>query len=75
MKRMIPFSILATLLMLIFLCGCDNDTTNDVGDGGGNPPPVTDMTCLGCHSSEEMLRDALGGEKDAEIKVANKDDG
>lgn len=74
MKRMIPFSILAVLLVLFFLCGCDNNTSNDIDDGGGGPP-VSDMSCLGCHSSEEMLRESLGEEAGSKVEVAIKSDG
>ena len=33
------------------------------------------MTCIGCHSSETMLQDALGGEEGAKVEVAIKSDG
>ena len=36
MKRLIPFSTLAVLLVLFMLCGCENDTSNNVDGGGGN---------------------------------------
>ena len=74
MKRMIPFSILAVLLVLCFLCGCENDTGNDLGEGPGGGGTTTDMSCLGCHSSQEMLEEALG-EEGAKVEVAIKSDG
>ena len=56
-------------LALVFL-GCDNDTSNDIaGPGGG-----TEKTCLGCHSSEAALKDALGLAK-VTLPIPNKDDG
>ncbi|MBD3220738.1 hypothetical protein GF314_05810 [bacterium] len=63
--------VVVPLLVLAALWGCDNDTSNDVsGEPGG---PTTDKTCLGCHSSEDELKAALGEE--ATIAVALKDDG
>ena len=65
--------VVLPLLVLAALWGCDNDTSNDITD----PPPgggTTDKTCIGCHSSEDELKAALG-EKSVTIKVANKDDG
>jgi hypothetical protein len=72
MKRMAPISAVMALLMLLFLWGCDNDTSNDIGDGGGGD--LTDMTCLGCHSSQEMLEEALA-ESGSKVEVAIKSDG
>ncbi len=69
-------SLLAvTALVLLALWGCENDTSNQIAglDDGG--PTTTDMTCLGCHSSEEMLRAALGDPQGAEVYTWNKDDG
>lgn len=65
-------SILAALplLVLAFLWGCENDTSNDVaGPGGG-----TDKSCIGCHSSEDALKEILGTEK-VVVAIGNKDDG
>jgi uncharacterized protein YcfL len=73
--------ILTALLVVAFaaflLVGCDNDTSNEInepgdGDGGGT---VTEMTCLGCHSSEELLVASLGEESGSKVAVPNKDDG
>ncbi len=71
MKRLIPISTLPALAVLSLLWGCENDTSNGIGGGG----PVTDLTCLGCHSSEEMLRESLPDESGAKVVVAIKDDG
>jgi hypothetical protein len=65
--------VVLPLLVLAALWGCDNDTTNDVADGPGGPG-ATDKSCIGCHSSEDALKEALAG-KDVTIRVANKDDG
>lgn len=65
-------SILAALplLVLAVLWGCENDTSNDVaGPGGG-----TDKSCIGCHSSEDALKEILGTEK-VVVAIGNKDDG
>jgi hypothetical protein len=64
---------LPLLVALAILWGCDNDTDNDVA---GPPGGGTDKTCIGCHSSEDELKAALGDEaKVAAIDVYNKDDG
>ena len=67
-------TLIAALLLpiLIGVWGCENDTTNEVD------VQLSDMTCLGCHSSENMLKDALADMgKVATAKVATpfKDDG
>ncbi|HOX24857.1 MAG TPA: hypothetical protein PLL30_03715 [Candidatus Krumholzibacteria bacterium] len=60
---MTPRSILGLLMLVVLasIWGCDNDTTNDVG----SPAAGTDKTCLGCHSSEDLLKEALGLAKTA----------
>jgi len=63
--------VVVPLLVLAALWGCDNDTSNDVGEGPGGG--TTDKTCIGCHSSEDQLKEALG--EQPVIAVANKDDG
>lgn len=75
MKRLIPLSSLAILLALFFLWGCEHDTSNDIGEGDPGGPPSTDLTCLGCHSSEEMLRASLPEESGSKVAVAIKSDG
>ena len=62
------------LVPLFFLWGCDNDTSN--GDIVGGGPGATDMTCIGCHSSQEMLELALAGKTEGSKRmVPNKGDG
>jgi thiosulfate/3-mercaptopyruvate sulfurtransferase len=57
-----PMRRLAILLSLVLLWGCENDTSNQLaGPGDGD---AADKTCLGCHSSEAHLRDALETTKD-----------
>ena len=76
MKRAFLFTVLA-LVALLALWGCDNATDNIV-DGPGSGLPVTEKSCLGCHSSQEQLLAALGEDGDVEsVKVYtyNKDDG
>ncbi len=72
MNRIITVSLIM-LLALFCLWGCEHDTSNGpVRPGDGEQ---TDLTCLGCHSSEEMLQAALGGEKGSKVPVPNKQDG
>ena len=62
--------IVLPLVVLAALWGCDNDTSNDVvGPGGG-----TDKSCIGCHSSEDALKEILGTDK-VVVAIGNKDDG
>ncbi len=73
MKR---YSILFALALvaLFALWGCSNDTSNgpvEPGDG----PGATDKTCLGCHSSEDMLKAALGDTSGSMVPIGNKGDG
>jgi hypothetical protein len=73
MKRLIIVPALA-LLLLFALWGCENDTSNgpvDPDDG----PAGTDKTCLGCHSSEEMLKASLPDTSGSKVLIGNKGDG
>ena len=65
---MMQRSILIVLpfLVLAALWGCDNDTSN-------NAPEVTGGTCLGCHTSQTELENALG--EKVVLGIPNKDDG
>ena len=72
MRNSLTISVLV-LLPLFFLWGCDNDTSN--GDPSGEGPAITDLTCIGCHSSREMLEEALGKVGGSKVLVYNKDDG
>ncbi|HPF71563.1 MAG TPA: hypothetical protein PLQ13_12885 [Candidatus Krumholzibacteria bacterium] len=66
--------VLVPLAALLAFWGCDNDTSNDVAGPGGGPTP-TDLTCVGCHTSREMLELALGSESGPMVDVAVKADG
>ena len=72
MRQFLTFSVLV-LVPLFFLWGCDNDTSNgDIVDG----PGTNGMTCIGCHSSREMLELALAGSPGgSKVSVPNKGDG
>lgn len=59
--------VVLPLLVLAALWGCENDTSNDVAGG-------TDKSCIGCHSSEDALKEALAG-KDLAIRVNKEEDG
>jgi hypothetical protein len=69
-------ALLVFALAAILMAGCDNDTSNEIAQpGGGGGDPVTEMTCLGCHSSEELLIASLGEESGSKVAVPNKADG
>ncbi len=67
MKKILflPVLIISTLILFV---GCDNDTSN------GPIDIVGDQTCLDCHSSQEMLQEALG-EEGSKVVVSFKGDG
>ncbi len=71
MRNSLTISILV-LLPLFFLWGCDNDTSN--GDPSGEDPVITDLSCIDCHSSREMLEAALGKAGGSKVLVPNKGD-
>jgi len=64
-------TLIAALLLpiLLGLWGCENDTTNDLDI------QLSDMTCLGCHTSENMLKETLGTVATAKVATPFKDDG
>ncbi len=74
MNRIITVS---ALLMLALFClwGCEYDTSNGPVDPGGGNGEQTDLTCLGCHSSQEMLQESLGSVEKSKVAVPNKGDG
>jgi len=72
MRHLLTLSVLL-LVPMFFLWGCDNDTTN--GDVGGGGPEIKDGTCIGCHSSEELLQAALASVAGSKVLVPNKGDG
>ncbi len=74
MRHFLTISVLF-LVPLFFLWGCENDTSNDGITGGGGSGEVTEETCLGCHSSQEMLEASLGETSKGSVVVALKDDG
>ena len=55
----LPIRMLGSLVVVVALQGCVNDTSNDIDDAGGGPI-VTDLTCVGCHTSRAALEAALG---------------
>ncbi len=69
MKNFLTISVLL-VAPLVFLWGCDNDTTNVV-DG----PPTTDKTCLGCHSDQAELEATADKEEGSKYVRYNKGDG
>ncbi len=59
-------------LVLGSLWGCENDTSNGTGDPN---VVLTDKTCLGCHSSRDMLIANLGEEATSKAEPTDKADG
>ena len=71
MKRFLVLIDLA-LVALLVPWGCSNDTSNGPVDPDD---AVTDKTCLGCHSSEEMLKASLGDTSGSKVLIGDKGDG
>ena len=68
-------SVLAlALVVLLGVYGCDNDPDSGLNEPGGGGGQVTDLTCLGCHSDEDMLKANLS-DKSVDLVVKAKDDG
>lgn len=64
--------LLLLILAVLWLYGCEHDTSNGPGLPGEQ---LTDKTCLGCHGSEDELKLALGQTSGALVGVADKGDG
>jgi mono/diheme cytochrome c family protein len=73
MKRIVPISAVLALLALFFLWGCSDDSSSTTDGGGGGQ--LTGKTCLGCHSSEELLQASMPAESGSKVEVAIKSDG
>ena len=68
MKRIVPIGVVMTLLMLFFAWGCSDDSSDTVNGGD----QLTDKSCIGCHSSQEMLEAALAEVSGSKVEVAIK---
>jgi hypothetical protein len=69
---------LVPLVAMLALWGCTEESHDVVlppDGGGGDGPEEQVATCLGCHSSEEMLKASLGKAGSADVLVHHKDDG
>ena len=66
--------VLVPLAALLAFWGCDNDTSNDVA-GPVDGVVTTEMTCVGCHTSRDLLEASLGSESGAKVEVTAKADG
>ena len=63
---------------MLAMWGCTEESHDPYtpDDGGVTPPPEeAQATCLGCHSSEEMLKASLAKESGSEVLIGNKGDG
>ncbi len=63
-----------TLVVMIGVFGCDNDPDSGLNEPGGGGGQITDLSCLGCHSDEDMLKANLSKES-VDLVVKAKDDG
>ena len=67
---------LAPLVLGVALWGCtekEHEITLPPPDGGGTPDK--ELTCIGCHESEEMLKASLGKTSGSKVGVPDKGDG
>jgi hypothetical protein len=69
--------VLVPLVAVLALAGCTEKSEDIVlppagGDGGTEQDKTT---CLGCHSSEEMLKAALGSTSGSKVLIGDKGDG
>lgn len=77
MNRLMLTALLPLLAMLA-LWGCTEESHDpyEPDNGGGNTPPEEEVaTCLGCHSSEEMLKASLAKESGSKVLIGDKGDG
>jgi hypothetical protein len=75
MKKLIANG-LVPVLVLLMLWGCTENVGEPVIEPDDEPDiELTQNTCLGCHSSEKNLKDALGGGGSYTIVTANSGDG
>jgi hypothetical protein len=78
MNRLLITTLLPLVAMLA-LWGCTEESHDivlppDGGDNGGGE--IEDKaTCLGCHSSEEMLKASLAKESGSKVLIGDKGDG
>lgn len=77
MNRLMLTALLPLLAMLA-LWGCTEESHDpyEPDNGGGTTPPEEEVTtCLGCHSSEEMLKASLAKVSGSKVAVNFKSDG
>ena len=77
MNRLMLTALLPLLAMLA-LWGCTEESHDpyEPDNGGGTTPPEEEVsTCLGCHSSEEMLKASLAKESGSKVLIGDKGDG
>ena len=72
MKRFIILPVLV-LLALFAMWGCENDTSNGPVDPGVGVSP--EKSCLGCHSSEDLLKAASGSASGSKVVARAKGGG
>ena len=75
MKKLISIGVLPVLALLL-VWGCTENVGEPVLVPDDEPPAAgTQNTCLGCHSSEDELKAALGGGSSYTIAAVNNGDG
>jgi len=76
MNRILLMTLVPVVAMLA-LWGCTEESHDpyEPPGNGGEVPEEDVATCLGCHSSEELLKASPGGESGSKGLIGNKGDG
>jgi hypothetical protein len=75
MKKLLASGALP-LLVFLLVVGCSEDNPNGITNPDDDLPPLTTTnTCLGCHSSEDNLKAAVGSGGSAMVLAVNSGDG
>lgn len=68
-------NVFVALFVLVFAWGCSDDAPEQIVDPGNDQPAFDVTTCIGCHSSEEALKAALGPTSQVEAATLAASDG
>ena len=69
--------ILLPLVAMLAMWGCTEESHDPYEPPTDPTPPPEEAvaSCLGCHSSEEMLKASLAKESGSKVLIGNKGDG